>query len=187
MKYDLGYNFIRITFTESELSGSSLTVPEDPAFEKFPVIAYCEDTGALYTGAYDDGTVTLAEYGSGSGGGGGGGGSVVFFPISVDWTGDTPDVTTTGSIPDITAAIKAGKYVILKDVGTAHIIAAYHFSYCAETFMDETPSKMETTFSATSGNEVSASIFNIYVTDDYIDPNNSGFVAEVINLSIAEG
>lgn len=119
MKVDYGYNFIRITCVEADISDNKITFPEDPIFGKYPIIVYCEDTGTLYTGAYDDGDVTLSEYGSGSGGGGGGSVSdIVYVPISVDYSGGDPVVSCETAPSTIFADLSAGKIVVLVQPGT---------------------------------------------------------------------
>lgn len=129
MKFDYGYNFIRITFKEDEMTDSALTVGADPMLAKYPIIAYCEDTGALYTGAYDDGTVTLAEYGSGSGGSGGT--DIVYVPIDIDFSGDEPVVTCDIAFADVLSYMAAGKTVYLSytsQFGTVFIYYPVNFS-----------------------------------------------------------
>ena len=130
MKIEYGYNFIRIECVESEISDSAITVAEDPKFAEYPIIVYCTDTGALYTGAYDDGTVTLAEYGSGSGGGGGGGSDTVYVPISIDYTDPSnPVVTCETALSAILSDLSAGKLVVLTSNPTGYSYYYYPMDY----------------------------------------------------------
>ena len=132
MKFDYGYNFIRITFKEAEMNDSALTVGADPMLAKFPIIAYCEDTGALYTGAYDDGMVTLAAYGSGSGGGGSDTSGIVFGNITIN--PDTGVITCDKDLTAITSYINSGKLVILNADGNWFYFNAnftYHYMWTA--------------------------------------------------------
>lgn len=121
------------------------------------------------------------------GGSEGGGGSVVYFPISIDMTGDTPDVTTTVSITDITAAIKAGNYVILEDVGAEHVVSLYPFINGTEAYLGTTPQVYESIFTSLSVFEGSAEVINIICRDDYDTPENSGFEVEITELTVSGG
>lgn len=133
MKVDYGYNFIRITCVAADISDNKITFPEDPIFGKYPIIVYCEDTGTLYTGAYDDGDVTLSEYGSGSGGGGGDESDIVYVPISVDFSGDDPVVSCETSYNTLKGYIESGKIVYLTQSYDGGILlyslCGYNFTY----------------------------------------------------------